>query len=102
MTEPTATAVTIRRYEIPVDDQWHTVELTDLRILHVAARRPDTVEFWTWHYPGCPNMSKTFRVFGTGQPLPVDWERLQHHGTAIAADGRLVWHLFEYVDGAAQ
>jgi hypothetical protein len=84
MTEPT-----IHRYEIPVDDQWHILELTG-ETLHVAARRPDVVELWAMaNYE--PPVAWEFRVFGTGQLLPAG--PLFYAGTALVAYGTLVWHL---------
>jgi hypothetical protein len=80
------------RYEVPADDHWHTVELSG-PILHVAARRPDVVEFWAQTGAGL-TQARTFRVFGTGHPLPPG-VALAHRGTALAAGGALVWHLFE-------
>lgn len=80
----------IHRYEIPVDDAWHTLDLPDA-ILHVAARRADTVELWA--LTGAPTRPRTFRVYGTGETIP-DAGRLAHRGTALAPHG-LVWHLME-------
>lgn len=82
---------TIYRYEIPVDDQWHPLPLSGA-IVHVASRDPYAVELWA--LDGGPTVTRGFRVFGTGQPLPDD---VQHVGTAIPPGGRLVWHLMEMV-----
>ncbi len=83
--------ISIFRYEVPVDDRWHSIDLQG-GIVHVAARQPDVVEIWAEH---CHNwtgkLTRRFRVYGTGQP---DVEGT-HIGTAIAAGGRLVWHLRE-------
>ncbi|OKK06426.1 hypothetical protein AMK26_10415 [Streptomyces sp. CB03234] len=83
----------IYRYEIPVDDQWHELELTGA-VLHTAARTPDVVELWALHTTS-PTPRRSFRVFGTGQPLPA--EPLRHVGTALTAHGALVWHVMERV-----
>lgn len=80
----------VYRYEIPVDDHWHTVDLSG-PVLHVAAREPETVELWAVHGAEQPQ-PRTFRVFGTGQPL--DDRAPTHVGTALAGAG-LVWHLWE-------
>lgn len=89
---PVEHAPTIHRYEVPVDDQWHALELSGA-ILHVASRRPEVVEVWA--LVAGPEMRREFRVFGTGQPLPEDIDVHMYRGTALAADGRLVWHLWE-------
>lgn len=75
-------APTIYRYEVPVDDQWHTLELSGA-ILHVAARRPEVVELWAFESGG-PRMRREFRVFGTGQPMPEEIDVHMHRGTALA------------------
>ena len=81
----------IFRYEVPVDDAWHTLTLSG-PVLHVAARTPETVEVWALSTDG-PTTERRMRVFGTGQPLPD--QPLDHIGTAFAAEGRLVWHVME-------
>lgn len=81
----------VYRYEVPVDDQWHTLDLSGA-VLHVAARQADVVEVWALNSGG-PKVGREFRVFGTGHPLPL--AARQHVGTAFAADGALVWHLWE-------
>jgi hypothetical protein len=88
--------IKIFRYEVPVDDRWHEVESGD--VLHVAARQPDRVEFWAFA-DGPTTRRRWLRVYGTGQPITDGiWA---HLGTAMAADGRLVWHLLEanWVEG---
>jgi hypothetical protein len=83
----------VLRYEVPVDDEWHTIALADLsRPVHVGvARNPSVVEFWMIQY-GPPTIDQRFRVFATGQPVEG-----YYCGTAIVLTGGmpLVWHLFE-------
>ncbi|HEY6114673.1 MAG TPA: hypothetical protein VI172_01830 [Candidatus Dormibacteraeota bacterium] len=89
------------RYEVPVDDQWHTFDVPAMtRIQHLVSRRPEVVEFWAelWEpLDGEEPLTtpRTFRVYGTGQPY--DPRNLDYKGTALAAGGQLVWHLFEQV-----
>lgn len=78
----------ILRYEVPVDDQWHTIRCSFA--LHVACRQVDTVEFWAFSVTEGTAPMRKFRVFGTGQPLD---EKINYVGTAIAPGGSLVWHL---------
>jgi hypothetical protein len=80
----------IYRYEVPVDDQWHAMQLSG-PILHIDCRNPRVVELWALNSGG-PTVTRGFRVFGTGQPLP---DNVGHIGTAIAPGGQLVWHLME-------
>jgi hypothetical protein len=78
----------IYRYEVPVNDEWYVHRLSGA-IVHVASRKHGVVEFWA-RMTGGPLVARSFRVYGTGQPLP---ERVVHRGTAL--DGNFVWHLME-------
>lgn len=80
----------VLRYTVLVDDQAHYFDLNGA-IVHVAARTPDVVEFWSVDTGG-PTVKREFVVVGTGHPHPPHW---QHVGTALAAGGALVWHLME-------
>lgn len=84
----------IFRYEVPVDDQPHSFDLS-AGPLAVGCRRPDRVEFWTIHDddPTSYSGKRTFIVVGTGHPLPAKVRAV--HGTAVAPGGALVWHLVE-------
>jgi hypothetical protein len=85
----------VYRYEIPVDDQWWFVELSG-PIIHVATRSAKYMEIWA--LTGAEPKARSFRVFGTGQPLPDDApDCLVHIGSDIVPGGALVWHLFEAV-----
>lgn len=78
------------RYEVPVDDRWHRIEI-DGEPLHVAGRHVDVVEFWALAGTGQPTEAREYRVFGTGHALPD--EPLTFRGTVVHP--ALVWHLFE-------
>ncbi|MEU3613498.1 hypothetical protein ABZ725_14440 [Streptomyces sp. NPDC006872] len=80
----------IYRYEVPVDDRWHPLQLSG-RIVHVGCRNMRAVEVWALHADGAQTV-RSFRVYGSGHPLPPD---VEHVGTAIAPGGQLVWHLIE-------
>lgn len=95
------------RYQVPADDEWHTVELKAGASVFIAAhseRGPDRVDFWAEgdldenFAPAGPLEPRKFRVFGTGQPLPdgVVWRAT----TARSPEG-LVWHLMELPGGAS-
>lgn len=85
----------IYRYEVPVDDRWHTIRCGPP--LHVGCRNPDIVEFWA--YPPADNADEQrFRVYGTGHDIPGE---VFYVGTAIAPGGSLVWHLHSDVWKAA-
>lgn len=78
----------IYRYEVPVDDKWHEIDLSG-PIVHVAGRRTSVVEFWAFNQ-GSLARRRAFRVYGTGQPLDDDCG--MHVGTVVHPT--LVWHLF--------
>lgn len=80
----------IYRYEVPVDDRWHPLQLSG-EVLHVDCRNARVVELWAMHHEG-PKAVRSFRVYGTGHPLP---DGVDYIGTAIAPGGQLVWHLVE-------
>lgn len=80
----------IYRHAVPVDDSWHILRLTG-DILHVDTRNPRIVEIWALHTDG-PAVPRSFRVYGTGQPLPED---VTYRGTVLTGGGGLVWHLME-------
>jgi hypothetical protein len=80
---------TIHRHEIPVDDSWHPRAIQGPPV-HVAARHPDTVEFWCEVRDGYLNREVEFSVFGTGHVIP---DGAEYQGTALADHG-LVWHLY--------
>lgn len=81
----------IFRYEVPVDDEWHTLDLSG-DVLHVASRNSaDVVEVWAYHDSN-HNRKRRFRVFGTGQPVP---DGATYCGTSLIQNIPLVWHLLE-------
>jgi len=78
----------IIRWDVPVDDTAHEFPISG-PIVHVAARSPQAVTFWTIE-SGHDPVHHIFQVVGTGHPYPDHW---RHIGTALALDGALVWHL---------
>ena len=80
----------VYRYEVPVDDSWHDVELSG-PIVKVACRNGvrSVVHVWALAGVGTPYIAR-LRLFGTGHEVPDD---IMYRGTAIAEP--LVWHLFE-------
>lgn len=86
----------VLRYAVPADGAWHDLELAG-PIVHVDTRSADVVELWAdalvdESYRPVRATVRRFRVFGTGHPVPPE---AHHVGTALAAGGALVWHLFE-------
>ena len=81
----------IYRYEVPVDDRWHHIDLLG-DPLAVACRDVGVVEFWARWSPSDLHVKRTFMVVGTGQIMPSE---VRHWGTVLSPDGGLVWHLLE-------
>lgn len=87
----------IFRYDVPVDDQWHTIPLSG-QVVRVGARFRDVVEFWALHTAGAPQFERQFRVFGTGHPMPAEAHTYVGSAEIRLPVGRLVWHLMEHAD----
>lgn len=89
-------ARTIYKYDVPVDDQVHQIGMPrGATILHVACQNSaDTVQIWVECLPSAPPEIRSFIVYGTGHAVH---ESGVYHGTCLAADGALVWHLYEVV-----
>jgi len=84
------------KYTVPSDSRPHTFELQG-KIVHVgttAPGYPDLICFWAIHEDEVVPTKRTFRIYGTGDGLPPN---VEHIGSVVTANGRLVWHLFELV-----
>ncbi|CAL9667985.1 hypothetical protein SUDANB145_07261 (plasmid) [Streptomyces sp. enrichment culture] len=88
----------IHRFELPIDDRPHGIDLTG-ELLHVAARRPGAVDVWYQTRPdGMEPMRRSFQIVSTGQPIPAHlgfYLYDTHKGTTVTPDGVLVWHVLE-------
>jgi hypothetical protein len=91
------------RYEIPIDDQKYSHKLTDpirrvgYRESILPSKRYGDVpimEFWAEHDDEHESHAdtRTFQVFGTGQPLP---DNAVWVGTSSRDQLGLVFHLYE-------
>jgi hypothetical protein len=79
----------VLRYEVPVDDVWHPLDLPG-PIMHVAARREGVIDVWASDIG--PGARRVFCVFGTGHDIP---DHAAYVGTAVTPSGQFVWHLTE-------
>lgn len=81
------------KWSVPVDDSSH--EMGTGQVLKVACQHDhESVQVWTLEdETTLARAPRSARAFATGQPLPG--AAMAHIGTALAADGQLVWHLFE-------
>jgi hypothetical protein len=85
------------RYVVPVDDRAHEFRLTCNPVAVAVAEHGShgwAVEFWAEHADD-PGVTRAFRVFGTGHPLP---DGARWVGTCPRIGG-LVWHLYEVTRG---
>jgi len=85
----------VYKYSIPVDDREHAVLMPPgAEIVHVACQDgPYSVELWATVDPDVTRAERTFIVAGTGHQYDdVQWK---HVGSALTAEGALVWHLLE-------
>ncbi len=80
----------VLRWYVQVDDEPHPIPSVG-RIVHVAGDARH-VEFWALTCEHVEAAPRTFRVFGTGHPIPDGYVYV---GTAPRTPEGLVWHLFE-------
>lgn len=84
------------RYQVPVDDQAHIIELNHNPVA-VALNDRDkftgfSVEFWAEHTEGAATNRRAFQVFGTGHEIPLGARWV---GTCPRHVSGLVFHLYE-------
>lgn len=90
----------VLKWDVPVDDTTHRVG--GGQIVHVGCQyADDVVTVWTIEPRNRDAVTamRLVQIFGTGHPLPYFAE---HVGTAMAANGALVWHLFELPEVAPE
>jgi len=84
----------IYKYRVPVKDVWHDVAMpSHATIVHVACQdTPGVVSLWAEIENESASVTRSFRIYGTGQSIPDDTDYV---GTAL--DGMFVWHVYENV-----
>jgi hypothetical protein len=84
----------VYKHSVRVNGPDHTIPMLEgAQIVHVACQSdPYWVELWAVVDQNAPTEDRTFIVVGTGHSWSEPW---QYVGTAIAAEGALVWHLLE-------
>jgi hypothetical protein len=86
--------ITVYKYAVPVDDRPHEIPHHVRKIVHAACvETVDVVQVWAE-----VDTAETYspspvwvQVFGTGQPLPLNFG---HEATVVTANGALVWHVY--------
>lgn len=79
------------RYEVEINDLPQAFTLSG-NLRHVASALFDVVEFWAEDEPGAPTITRTFQVYGTGNPIP---DHAVWRGTTDRTPEGAVWHLYE-------
>lgn len=84
----------VLKWEVPADGVEHVIAYGG-RIVYVGCQTADTVAFWTEVGPGERLVRRGMTVLPTGAWAVGNCE---HVGTALALDGKLVWHLYQEVN----
>lgn len=87
------------KYTIPVGDGDFEVEMPRRATLLSAQAQNGEVCLWALVTPTLPKEKRTFRIFGTGHPIPP--LAYAYVGTVQMEGGKLVWHLFERISPTA-
>lgn len=84
----------IFRYELDITPTQDVKLPSGHQVLSIAPGRAGYyIDVWVKIGPGDHDTLRTFRVFGTGHPLPDPEPPMDFLGTAVMSDG-LVWHVF--------
>jgi hypothetical protein len=87
----------IWRFELDITDETELHMPKGAQILTVQRREnAGRLDMWALVDPTAPQEPRTFRVIGTGHPIP-DVDALTYYATAQVAGGQLVFHVFERV-----
>jgi hypothetical protein len=82
----------IFKYPLQITDEQH-IEIPGQPIFLSAQFQGDQLCLWALVFPDNPKVLHTFRIVGTGHPLPDDMGF--HIGTVQQPGMPLVWHVFE-------
>ena len=85
----------IYKYSVAIDGTDHYIDLPpESAVVHVDVQTAPYAQVTFWaevSLPADTDVTRVFRVFGTGYEIPDDYEYV---GTTLG-DRPLVWHLFE-------
>jgi hypothetical protein len=81
----------VLKWNVDVDDVPHPIGQG--KVVLVACQHSDaSVQVWTQEEGAHPEeRPRAAQVYATGQPIP---EGLEHVGSALALNGRLIWHIY--------
>lgn len=80
----------IYKYQVPVDGQIHDYSIPTGAIVRHVDQQGNYPHLWVEVQSDAPTVTRTFRVFGTGHPIP---DGFVYVGSTM--DGPFVWHVFE-------
>jgi len=86
-------AYTIHKYKLAITDE-QIVSMPRGALVLAVQEQHGELCFWAQVNTAEPLQARTFRVIGTGHPIP-DAKHLNHMATVLMHDGKLVWHVFE-------
>src|SRR4051812_10783006 len=97
--------LTVHKFALPfpVTDRFELRLPRGARLLSLQCQQ-DEPKIWALVESDAPNEVRTFRLVGTGHPIPgiLIAEQLRFVGTFQMMDGSLVFHVFEQIELAAQ
>lgn len=87
----------ILKSEVPVDDQWHAIEIGD-GVVHVGHQKEGFVTVWFICHEQLRTRFGNYRVYGTGHDIgPTSGADASvfypKHVATVQAPSGLVWHL---------
>jgi hypothetical protein len=85
----------IFRYRLPITDTPDVLLPAGAEVLSVGPPRDDSadLDLWALVDPAAPSRPRSFRIVGTGNPMPSDCGRFV--GTVPVLGGKLIFHVFE-------
>lgn len=88
---------TIWKFPFEVTDTVDVQMPLGAEILHIETQQQGSLDvpcMWALVDPNKPVVTRRFKLFGTGHPLPEDIDGMVHVGTFLLAQGNFVGHLF--------
>src|SRR6187455_1333368 len=85
---------TVHKFTLLHDGGDNRIEMDRAGGILMVAEQNYLTTLWVCVDTEAPTAVRTFRVFGTGHPIPEGWVPV---GSFIAAAGYFVWHVFECI-----
>ena len=82
----------VLKWPVVADGDSYFVSGTPVFVACTDDKIYDVVHVWTLSSESVTDETRKLQIFATGQPVPDD---AVYVGTALAAGGALVWHVFD-------